>query len=385
LAGRRNKSLAIVIRQYLPAIGGAQSQVKRISKGLSQRGWRICIFTQKLEPRHPDWEMTEGAEVVRISAPDVRFFGSIVFLFRLVWRLIARKREIDVVLGVMLKQASAAAVLASKIIGRKVVLRPACSGHYGDVQTARRLPFGWLQLLICKMADAFIAVSRDVSEELIQAGFARRKIHLIPNGVELESAARADKEALKKELGIPEGITILFVGRLSEQKGVRCLVEAFARIGERRSVSLVLIGAGPDTAKLKNIVRDRGLDERVFFPGPKKDAGSYLRAADIFVMPSLSEGMSVALLEAMAEGLPVCASDIPGNRNVIQHGVSGLLFKRGDAGELAASLETLIKDATLRKSFGSQARSRVAKDYSLEKMIESYHNMLLHLAKNGFF
>jgi glycosyltransferase involved in cell wall biosynthesis len=128
------------------------------------------------------------------------------------------------------------------------------------------------------------------------------------------------------------------------------------------------------------VVKEGELEARVHFLGPQKDAKAFLLSADIFVMPSLSEGMSVALLEAMAAGCAVCASDIPANRELIEHETTGLLFESGDEKTLARCLDRLIADGALRNSLGEKARAKVLEDYSLEKMTGSYHNILLRLA-----
>lgn len=379
MANQEKKTLAIVIREYYPSIGGAQSQAKRLARELKSKGWKVIIFTQKLQSTHPSKEFIGGAEVIRISSARIRFLGSLLFLFKLFSHLVFKRREIDVMLGFMLKQASAVAALASKVIGRRIALSTAGAGQYGDVQTSKRIPFGWLQLWMCSFADAFIAVSPQVKEELIREGFAEEKIYQIPNGVELKSIEAPDKKFLKEKLGLPQGIIIIYTGRLSVEKGVGLLLEGFIKLKDKKDVSLVIIGEGPLYPHLKKIVERESLRGKVIFIEPQDEVWEYLFAAEIFVLPSISEGMSVSLLEAMAAELAVAASDISANSLLIENEKDGLLFKSGDSDELRRCLEKFIADETARKFMGKSARNKILNNYSLEKMIESYNIMLSKL------
>jgi len=367
----------VIIRQYFPAIGGAQSQARRLARGLSDKGWRVLIFTQELSSSHVETATACGAEVVRISAPSLRCLGSVIFLFKLFFHLVSRRAEIDVLLGFFLKQSSAAAVIASKTIGKRIVLRPACSGAFGDIETAARVPFGRLWLRICRRADAFIAISSEIKKEMVEAGFDDNRISLVANGVEVIPESGSEKRLLKKRLGLGPGLCAIFTGRLSVQKRPDLLLEAFSALKQIGDLSLVIIGDGPLYPQLKKKAAQGGLQEKVLLLKTREDVRDYLSAGDIFVLPSVSEGMSVSLLEAMAAGLAVIASDIPANSHVVENEKNGLLFKSGDADGLVCCLERLLGSEELRRFFGENARRTIARNYSLEKMIEAYDNILV--------
>ena len=201
--------------------------------------------------------------------------------------------------------------------GKKVVLRLLCSGDCGDFAGIDQLTFKRLIVAAAKRCDRIIYLSRDIKHELLEHHFPPEKLVCIPNGVDVERFApltRADHHGSKN---------ICFVGRLEVQKGLDSLLRAMAIITSRdREVTLTLVGEGQQRAALEDLARSLSLASHVVFTGFVENVLPYYHRARVFVLPSLSEGMSNSLLEAMSCGLPVVATLVGGNREMVDLGVS---------------------------------------------------------------
>jgi glycosyltransferase involved in cell wall biosynthesis len=165
----------------------------------------------------------------------------------------------------------------------------------------------------------------------------------------------------------------LFVGRLAPEKGIKFLLKAWKDVlKEFPQAQLLILGEGSEKENLLAQTQRLNLSESVEFKGVIKDISSFLAAADIFVLPSLAEGMPVALLEAMAWGLSAIASRVSGTVEVITSGKNGILVEPGDVPGLSRAIINLLADAELRRRISGAARKRVKESFSLEKMVESH-------------
>ncbi|HOZ20695.1 MAG TPA: glycosyltransferase [bacterium] len=211
---------------------------------------------------------------------------------------------------------------------------------------------------------------------------APERIRTIYNGVEVPSPADPERKArLARDNGLDPDLPIIgCVANWRPVKGVEYLLQAFARAREKRpEIQLVLIGgdadaqhpeaAGSYRALLEGLIAENGMGERVKRLGRRTDAVELIGMMDLFVLPSLSEGFSNALLEAMAAGLPVIATRVGGNPEAVVHGESGLLVPAADAGALGREMGLLLDDLALRKRLGAAARRRVMENFSTPVMI----------------
>ncbi|PYQ23920.1 MAG: hypothetical protein DMF81_07170 [Acidobacteria bacterium] len=215
---------------------------------------------------------------------------------------------------------------------------------------------------------ALLAVSQAVADD-----FARhmgwRTIRVVPSGVDLERYSPGTSHSTSAWPG--PGLRLLHVGRLHPQKGHRILLEALALLCARGAqVGLALVGEGPLGAELAGQASRLGLDDRVRFLGRRDDVRELLRAADVFVFPSLYEAAGIALLEAMACGAPVVASRTGGIVEIVRDGLDGLLVAPGDAGELANAVGRLTDDPALRVRLGASARRR-ALDFDIRRTVSA--------------
>lgn len=221
-----------------------------------------------------------------------------------------------------------------------------------------------------------IAISDAVDEHLEEdLGVEEGRIALIYNGVD---AARFEKELpageiedARRSIGLNGGPVIGTIGRLSPVKGQKYLIEAMAMVlSKRKDARLVMVGDGPEEAALKDLAGSLGIGSSVRFIGSTFDTRRLLSVMDIFVLPSVKEGLGIALLEALASGKCCIASDVGGIGNVIRNGVNGILVPSGDSTSLAREILRLSDDAALRKAMGISGREVVKSRFSLDSMAD---------------
>ncbi len=233
-----------------------------------------------------------------------------------------------------------------------------------------------LLVAVFRYTDKFIAISKDILNRLLKEGFSEDKIINIPNGVDTEMFCpmlKMEAEALRKKFGFNEEKVFLYSGRLVEGKGLDLLVRAIKKVAkEYKDILLVFIGSGDYQEKIPDMASSYGLEDFVKIEGTVDNVQEYLNASDIFVFPSLSEGMPNSLLEAMACGLPVVASRIGGVVDIVEDGKSGILFEPGDVNGLANAMIRLLNDEELRKRLGEEAKKRVVENFSIDKVAGEY-------------
>jgi glycosyltransferase involved in cell wall biosynthesis len=213
-------------------------------------------------------------------------------------------------------------------------------------------------------------MSRAIRDEMVDAGVAPEQVRLIPHGVDTERfrpAGPGERDALRQARGLPRGILAVYTGRLLRGKGLETLLHAFAAAAATPEARLLVVGSGEGQAlsiddELKAEARRRGLEDRVIFTGQVDDVESLLRAADLFVFPSVYEALGISLVEAAACGLPAVASRTGGIVDVVEDGRSGLLVPPGEPEPLAEALASLLGSPERRREMGARAR-QVALDH----------------------
>jgi len=190
---------------------------------------------------------------------------------------------------------------------------------------------------------------------------------------------------VRTELGIDDSNDVIgFVGALSDQKGLIYLIDAFQRLyHEFPHLKCLLIGEGNLEEKLKTKVRNLGLQEQILFLGQRHDIPLMLNLMDIFVLPSLWEGLPQVVLEAMAARVPVVATDVDGTPEIITHGFNGLLVPSCDSRELADALKTLLYDSHLRSKLSGRGYETVCKRFSLERMVSNFDRLYKRFLRDG--
>jgi len=233
-----------------------------------------------------------------------------------------------------------------------------------------------LQQITNPGVDLFIAVSGEIRERLLSSGIDEERIALIPNAVTLEPSSIArDRPTLCREFDFPPDAQVCCaVGRLVEAKGYANLLAAMARIAESHPRSrCLIIGDGGLYQTLARRIRQLGLQQRVRLTGfqPPDRTASLLKSSDLFVMPSISEGTPVALLEAAALGKPIAASRAGGIGSIVRHDEHALLVAPGDEAALAGALATLFDHPDLAHRLGSTAQTHVLSHFGLASQVET--------------
>lgn len=253
------------------------------------------------------------------------------------------------------------AIMAGRFTGARALV--ATVHLYVDVSLSKRV---WLQQrLLSRLVDRYLAVSGAVKHDLIaKLGWPGQRIDVVRNGVILPKDFPQPDPALRRMLtGAEDKSVVLVPARLTAQKGHSLLLHAAGAVPEAQ---FVFAGDGPERAPLLAQTAVLGLGDRVTFLGYRPDARSLMASADLVVLPSLYEGLPLAVLEAMAAAKPVVASRIPGVQEIITEEADGILFESGNAGDLARAINQLLHDPSAARRLGAAARQTVASRFSAE-------------------
>jgi glycosyltransferase involved in cell wall biosynthesis len=232
----------------------------------------------------------------------------------------------------------------------------------------------WIERLLARRTQALVAVSEQVRRFLAaQLRLEPSAITLVRNGIAMPVASPERVAALRQRLALPSGEPVLgTVASLTQKKGHAFLLEAVAALRARGiRVSLVLAGDGPERASLEASASSFGIADRVHFLGVHEQVGDVLAVIDVFVLPSLTEGLPLALLEAMAAGKPIVATDVGGVPDVIVPGRNGVLVPARAAAPLADALQGLLDDRHRGAELGERARETVLAGFTEEQHLAS--------------
>ena len=374
------RGICMVCPIVTQATGGVQKQLKLQSRELNRRGYRVYVLQRgdaQFATKFGEWPHVTflwTPNPLPHFAMDSKFLhrlrGLLFIIFGLL-RVFQNRRNISVLHAHQLFSATTVGVLAKIFFGKRLVVKVTASGMLGELRELRRLPFYWLRKKTFRAIDRVIVLSREMYAEMVELGFPESKIQMVPNSVEIPSAAPLKMRVEDAPL------QILYCGRLSREKSLDTLLRAVAQLkwqGINFVVNLVggTYGGRDVTGDLKALAQKLQIAERIIFHGAIKDVGVFYRSADVFVLPSISEGMSNALLEALAFGLPCVASNIIPNQTLIEDEKNGLLFQLCDADDLARQLTRLDQDrrasGTLSQKLGEEARKSVSCFFSTESV-----------------
>jgi glycogen synthase len=379
--------LALLTRRYPPLIGGAEKVLSYLAEALAREGAEVTVLTSCAagteglprfeEQQHPNGRERGRLTVVRLATSRLRFLGTWLYMRNLARWLATH--SIDLAYVSMLKHDAYVAVAAGQRLGFPVVLRPEGAGATGDLAWQSWGRFGRKIGDRCRQADAFVAISREIAQELSKAGYDRTRIRSLPNGVPVPESAWQRRPEWRKA---PRAV---FVGRLAAEKNLPSLIRAWPEVRKvHPGAQLILAGEGPERLTLEELTRSLGLGlgqtQAVELPGAVADVTGALREADLFVLPSLEEGMSIALLEAMALGIPLVASSIPGNRRLVSDFKHGRLAPPDDPVALARVITDQWENFDRAFHMSRAARSRVENEFSItavaRKHLAMFHELL---------
>ena len=232
---------------------------------------------------------------------------------------------------------------------------------YKGAPVKKQLIYRPLESMMARLTDALIVTNIEDYEAAKQMQVRGEAYYVHGVGVDTASVAnlKVDVKQKRKELGIPEdAIVLCSVGECIKRKNQESAIRAFATIDDPR-LRYVVVGDGELYGYLQNLVKELNMENRVFLPGYRTDANEILKASDIYIFPSYQEGLSVALMQAMAAGLPIVASNIRGNNDCVDHEKGGILVEADRIDGIAAAIIDLAHDEKKRIEFGKYNQHKV--------------------------
>jgi L-malate glycosyltransferase len=401
-----NLSAVMIVPNFPPLpTGGAETQCLRLSKKLIQRGIRVLVVTQgrydlakedtvegvavhrhytvlnrlwaglaaaknalRLRNREArrsapapgagqagPWSPGQKLGVAMLAFAFLFFLNTLAFLWR-------RRRDFQVIHVHTIEWAAIIGAVLGKLLGKKVLVK---DSTMNGVANLRRYPFGWrLQRLVINQCT-FVAMTRAIEENFLAGGVAPGRIVRIPNGIDVPDLPPRTP---------PSGHTCLFVGNLYQQpaKGFDVLLNAWPLVIRRFPGAVLHVAGDGNLDRYRAEAVRCGVGTSVVFHGRVQNLKDMYLSADVFVLPSRREGMSNALLEAMAHALPCVATDISGSQDLIENGVSGLLVPVEDAAQLAKGILFLFDHPETAREMGLHGRKSLEGKLDLNLVAEKY-------------
>ena len=343
-------------------LGGIVSYLSSVAIELKRKGYDIIVASSgghiqdvlsRNSIKHIHIPLNTKSEI----SPKVWFSYSIL-----------EKYLIDNPVDLIHAHTRVAQVLAA-LLSRKfrIPVVTTCHGFFRPRWHRRKFPC-W--------GNKVIAISNQVKQHLIKDfGVDERNVVLIHSGIDTQkykTLGILEKENLKKEIGIKQNhLVVGSAGRFSTVKGLDYFLKAIPHVlKEHENVTFLLIGYGRDEERLRKISKDLKLGDKLIFYNPEKDIGYYLGVLDVFIAPSIQEGLGLSILEAQAQQIPVIASNVGGIPDIIDDKVTGVLVEPRDSIALSSAIVRLLYDARLREYIQKNAYYRVVDQFSLYKMIK---------------
>ncbi len=354
--------------------GGMEIYTQNFTKLLKERVERIIIITRRFS-NTSSYEKKDNIEVYR-----VRWFKGL-YLRNPSFNINAFFKALSLDYDVIISQGPVSSFLGgliSFIKKKKLVARPAGVAYvqpqYGSL--LKKVLF-FFEKIAYKNADVVVFLSEAEKEQFKKKlGFLPRRFEIIPTGVEIPDIPGGDVKRLKEEFSLGEDITITTVGRLIGVKGIDIFIHAME--GVEGKFRALIVGDGPERKRLEALVKESHLENKVIFSGWRDDIPAILAASDIFVLSSYSEGLPIALLEAMASGKPCIVTDIG---LPVENRKDALVVRAGDAEELKKAVEELLENKKLRERLGKEAKKKVIAKFSWKNAIEGYTKVFENLLK----
>lgn len=380
----------MIISNFYPVLGGAEIQAFRLSQKLVKKGLSVDVVTRHQRGLKFS-ETIEGIRIHRMPCFGGLILNSLTYtLFGLLWILYHRKK-VDILHCHQALSPTTIGVLAKQLIKKGVLVKLTATDLYGDVYQISILPFKDLRKKLLGKVDYFIIMNEIMQRQLELIGIRDLKTKTIFNGVDISVFHPVNterKNLLRKKLMIPEDSKlVIFTGRLEPQKDLSTLVKAwdiFKISNKERDNSLLLIvGEGSQKKRIESLIEKSRFKHSIKILGYRSNIRDYLQASDCFVLPSVDEGISNSLLEAMACGLPPIVTKVGSNPEVVEHLNSGILVESRDSGSLGKAISFILSNEQMRRYMGRSARERVESKYSLDKTVEDYLELYNKLTSQG--
>ena len=387
--------VCIFTETYYPEVGGGETQARLLAEGLIRNGHSVIVLTRRSDAalrQHENYGDVSVFRLAPVGSGQLKkwglLFSSLPVLFRL-------RDQYDLVFVSGYRIIGLPVVLVGKLFQKPVVLKADSQGEMsGEFFESGLKKFGTSQssLLfrlflrfrngILRKADAFSAISPEIASECTSYGVPSRKVHLIPNGVDISDFYPAELERkllLREKLKLPRDRFIaIYTGRLVSYKGLPLLVRVWNDIrSKHQDILLLLVGTGGlDMHNCEEELREymiaHRLEEYLCFTGAVQNVAEYLQASDLFVFPTENEAFGASVVEAMACALPVITTPVGGLKNIITHKENGILMQPGIARQLFEALDLMMSDTALRLRLGQTARLTIVDQYSIHQITRKY-------------
>lgn len=369
-----------MLAPHFDRVGGYERQAYSLGRAFVRRGVSVWLVTDNYENRLPR-EHRAGVLVWRLSPPPSPWWLEP----RRPWTPNTREQDLAVFLRQHADRYDAVhahafcppcdvAMQVGRALGKPTLVKVATEGDPTEIaRGAPALRPVWDRLM---HADRFLCISQAIVDEFRTLDVPTSKLVHVPNGVDSDlyrPATSTERRTMRAALGLgDDAVAFACVGRLAQRKAIDVLLTAWHRLPAtaRERATLLIVGDGEEGPRLRTLAAELGLGARVRFLGERQDVATILHASDVFVFPSRREGLSNALLEAMSSGLPVIASRIGGNVDVVEHGAQGLLCAPDDPDELADAVARLAGDGEARRALARAARERILASYAMDRILE---------------
>ena len=383
MTGNSVPRVLLVTGAYHPEISAAGVQCRVVAATLRGRA-AFSVLTTAVNPALAPLDTIDDVTVHRVTVDVESRVSKAMASFRLVRQVLRASGACDILHLHGFSQKNVPVSLLARLLGKPLVLTLHTAGQDEPQAIRRRGPLAYWAF---NAADLVLCVSPDLSARCLEANLPQERVRLTPNGVDtsrFRPAGRDERRALRRALGWPEEQpVVLFVGFFSRDKRPDLLFNAWRRLGEAGvRPRLVFVGAKGTgyyeidetiAAQIRRDAADLQRSDDVLSIEPRHDIEQYYRAADVFVLPSIREAHPLALLEAMACGLPSVATRLAGATDVlIQDGSNGRLFPADDDAALADILRELLTDAAAASLMGIRARETVMARYDIRHTAEGW-------------
>ena len=380
-----NRRIWMIPGTFFPLIGGEEVMTYRDANLLAQKyGWIVNILTRQLSAYpSPAQEDIDGIQIVRLQTSNRLKMARLLYIVGGVRHLLMHGR--GDIYDARCQHGNWIAVIAAKLLGGHSIIKLR-AGRLWYEEKLSALPGRLYYLLPLLMAKRIVVVNREVERYLPSLGVSPDRIRCIPNSVDtslfypLESGKVV---TIRENLALPVMKTVfLFVGRFRPIKGIDVLLHAWRLLPESiREQSLLVCVGRKESDEYEKMINILGIQSTVIFAGEQKNIREYYWASDVFILPSRSEGLSVALLEAMSCGLPVITSNVGGAPDVVKHGESGLLFETENCQQLAEQIELMFNMRARWAEIGNHARQVISEYADLENCVHARDEMYRQLIK----
>jgi len=374
----------MVTGAYYPEISSSGLQCQTVAR-MVRNSASIEVLTTATDPRLPMRTLVDGVRVRRVVVDVSSRASKLRAMAVMVIRLMRSMPRVDLVHLHGFSTKNVVVSAAAKLFRRPVVLSLHTAGHDEPDAVRAQGPLAWWAY---SSADLYLSVSPALVDAYLAAGLPADRIRLVTNGIDLDRFAPAspsERCELRRRLRLPtERPLTLFVGFFSREKQPHVLLDAWLELQRQPALESTLVFVGATRSKyfevdadleadMRVAARVRGVEDRLVFAGQTLSVQDYFRASDCFVLSSGREGLPVALLEAMACGLPCVASRLPGSTDVvIDDGVNGLLVPPGDTASLAGALAAVLGDDEQARRLGRAARATVEERFASGRVADAW-------------